>query len=378
MSPTKIIIYVASAWFLYRLARSPRDPALRAVVACLVFRLISAPSTMAAVQARSGGILTPSIAKLILNLAVNASWFSLMLFFLFATAGSLRRAQREALLLGAVSGAMALAVFTTADRDHAFPTGGSLPAQIPASVAAFYVLAAGYGAYAILQAGRWALRYASESTRRTQWGLRLAALGLGLSGIAAALRCIAVVIRWGGGTVPAVMSSAVSTLAPVGIAVFVVGVCLAGLVAKIAALRVWARHRRTYHELRPLWELLNEAFPQDALDRKPRSRWHDRLSPHRMHRRYWRRVIEIRDGLVQLSPQLTDVGFDPEQPVHEQVDKLQNALRRQHDGTTPSASTAVLIAAPSQEGVEADVHQLVHLARAVAEQTSAPAEPNPA
>jgi hypothetical protein len=91
----------------------------------------------------------------------------------------------------------------------------------------------------------------------------------------------------------------------------------------------------------------------------------DRLSLRRVHRRYWRRVVEIRDGLVQISPHLADVDFIPRRPAHEQVDKFREALRRQREGVQPGSPSAVLVAAPPREGAEADVEQLVNLARAL-------------
>ncbi|TDD41342.1 hypothetical protein E1288_32690 [Saccharopolyspora elongata] len=48
------------------------------------------------------------------------------------------------------------------------------------------------------------------------------------------------------------------------------------------------------------WPTAATVTHKDALDRQPRSQWRERFSPRRAHRHYWRRVIEIRDGLVQL------------------------------------------------------------------------------
>ncbi|KAA5825453.1 hypothetical protein F1721_32990 [Saccharopolyspora hirsuta] len=373
MSLTKLAIIVALAWFSYRLARSPRDLALRAVVACLFCRLFAAPSTIAALRDLTGGALPPSVGKLVMNIALNASWFFLLLFFLFAAAGSVVRAWREAALMLGASASMALAVLLTPDSDSAFPTSGALPVVFPApSVAAFYLVGMAYIAYATASAAIWAWRYATESGRRTRVGLQLAAIGLIGEATTTTVRASIVIIRWTGGSVPPSFAHAVDSLVPVALLIFVVGVCWAGLTARISEFRVWARHRRVYHQLYPLWARLHDVFPDDALERNPTSLWFDRLSPLRMHRRFWRRLIEIRDGLVQLGPQLIDAGYDAERPAHQQTAVLEEALRRQHEGVRPSGRSAVLIAAPDRPDLHADIEELVALAQALPSRPSAP------
>ncbi|WP_338064860.1 amidohydrolase family protein [Amycolatopsis lexingtonensis] len=58
-----------------------------------------------------------------------------------------------------------------------------------------------------------------------------------------------------------------------------------------------------------MWRELHAVFFADALDHAPTRSWLDTLLTHRIGHRYWRRVIEIRDGLLQLSPQLVDAGW---------------------------------------------------------------------
>src|SRR5207248_6312107 len=98
--------------------------------------------------------------------------------------------------------------------------------------------------------------------------------------------------------VPATVNAAVTALIFLGGTVFFVGVLYPAVVNRWVSLGRWHRHWRAYRALHPLWSALHEAFPSDVLDRGPRTWWRDRLSVRHMHRRYWRRVIEIRDGLV--------------------------------------------------------------------------------
>ncbi|WP_020659609.1 MAB_1171c family putative transporter [Amycolatopsis benzoatilytica] len=64
--------------------------------------------------------------------------------------------------------------------------------------------------------------------------------------------------------------------------------------AAIPAVAAWRRRYRQYTQLRPLWQLLAAAEPSIALN--PRVGWWN------MRLRVYRRVIEIRDGLLDLQP----------------------------------------------------------------------------
>jgi hypothetical protein len=370
MSLTQFLTLVL-VWFLYRLARSPRNPALWAVVTCIAFQLLGATTVVAYIRTLFDDMPASSILKLLMNLALNISRYGLMMFFLISTGGSRLRAKVEGAVLVAVCAAMATAVLILPSgmRNTAYPSSGSLPQNMGIlGVAPFYIIGGGYTVYATVQTARWALRYANESSRRARLGLRGAAVGLCCYAIAAALRTVVTIIRWAGqpGFATDLMATT-NRLIPLGTYLFLIGVCYVGLAARLAALRVWIRHRRIYHELWPLWAQLHHVFPSDELDRMSTPRWLDRLLPQRVSYRYWRRVIEIRDGLVQLSPQLVDAGFDPSLPAENQIDNIQTALSRQSQGHTPQSQTAVMVAAPEALDINSDVQQLVRLARALAQ-----------
>jgi len=137
-----------------------------------------------------------------------------------------------------------------------------------------------------------------------------------------------------------------------------IGFVLPGARVRWVAGRVWWRHLRDYHRLRPLWTMLHEAFPEDALSRAPASAWRDTLSLRAVNRRFYRRVIECRDGLVRASGRLP--AGAPTDPAAI-ADWLRAALR-----TTPSEDDIVAahpIAVPADGGLEADVRELVALSR---------------
>jgi hypothetical protein len=363
------VFTIALAWFLYRLARSPRDPALWAVVACVAFHILASPTMTIEIRSWLGGMISPNVTKLVTNLFLNVSRYSLMLFFLISAGGPRRRMAWDGALLVTVCSAMAAAILATPSdtEGDVYPPGGTLPGDMTlAGTASFYLAGNMYTVYTAIQTGRWAWRYASESGQRARRGLRVAALGLSCYAVAATARSVVTIIRFSGRTgFGSSVLGWLDQLAPTGTLVFLVGVAYVGLSARLAALLVWARHRRTYHELRPLWAHLHAVFPDNELDRTHNRPWTEHLLLRRVHRRYLRRVVEIRDGLVELSPQLIEAGFNPDRPAHEQVAVFREALYRQAHGHQPESRSAILVAAPKTSDIRSDVEQLVALARAL-------------
>ncbi|MGV4985741.1 DUF6545 domain-containing protein [Streptomyces sp. NRAIS4] len=116
----------------------------------------------------------------------------------------------------------------------------------------------------------------------------------------------------------------------------------------------------------PLWQVLNEAYPEHALYRMPTTPWRDHLLPLGVHRRYYRRVIECRDGLVRVSPHLAPLAG----PVEDQpgwADNLADQLCAALDGERSQAAPAqaVPVAMPATHSLEGDVRQLAQLSDAV-------------
>lgn len=86
-----------------------------------------------------------------------------------------------------------------------------------------------------------------------------------------------------------------------------------------------------------------------------------------MHRRYYRRAIECRDGLVRISPYInpsqTGASGDTTSGA-ELSDRLRHALRAHGSGELSSAH-AVAVAVPPDPSLEADVRELIVLADAL-------------
>jgi hypothetical protein len=142
-----------------------------------------------------------------------------------------------------------------------------------------------------------------------------------------------------------------------GIVLCLIGISYPAAMIRLGALRVWWHHLRAHHRLAPLWTELNSHFPEDRLSRVPVSRWRDTVSLRGVHRRYYRRVIECRDGLVRISPYIGQQGDDL-------AAKLREALRARASGQT-ATQDAVPLAVPERDGLDADVEQLVTLSYAL-------------
>jgi hypothetical protein len=95
----------------------------------------------------------------------------------------------------------------------------------------------------------------------------------------------------------------------------------------------------------------------------------DLLSLRAVHRRYYRRVIECRDGLVWISPYLAQQrarsgeSEDRACPT-ELAGLLRAALRARAEGRTVDVR-ATRVAMPDGEGLDDDVRELVDLADAL-------------
>jgi hypothetical protein len=186
----------------------------------------------------------------------------------------------------------------------------------------------------------------------------------------------AIIIRWAGGeAAPAELATGGTAETTLGFyaAMFLllpgIVLCLAGIsypaaVVRLGALRIWWRHLRAYHRLAPLWTELNSRFPEDRLSRVPVTRWKDVLSLRGVHRRYYRRVIECRDGLVRISPYIDQQDND------DLAVKLRRALRA-HASGEGVPQDAVPLALPEQDGLDADVEQLMTLSAALRGQPAA-------
>jgi len=346
-----IVLYLILAWKLTHLARAPHDLPLRSVTACIACAAAAYPFGIAFTQHPGAGAarwLMLIQCSLLLGMAYCLDCF--FLFSLFAPVEARQRAVRRAFALATGITAMAVAAAM-------IPPGTSLTSEQVAAVAVMYLaFDLSIGCF-LADALRWTLRGIHGAD--PVLGRALAAASTGLALMIAGLIPLAgiVVLRWARLPSTSVLVTIGLTVVVPGILVFLAGICYPGTVMRLSAVRVWNRHRRASRQLAPLWEELHQAFPEDALARVPASRWRDSLSPWAVHRRYYRRIIECRDGLVRLSPRL---GETSEAPLAERLLVALQAVPAQRP------ATAVPVAIPSATGLDEDAAELITLAREVA------------
>ncbi|UOX90369.1 hypothetical protein MUY14_07015 [Amycolatopsis sp. FBCC-B4732] len=366
MTPLVLAYGIVSAvlllWLAGRLARNPRNAALRSVTALVACLAVAFPFGAAADKGAHVLGLPPMIARLVQHGLLLVGVYSLVCFFLFSArerAAARRRVGWYAGLLLAAETVLFVAALAT-------PASARTNDQSVPSVAVFFIAADVFMAVGFAAAAVWAWRYAREAGGRLARGLRIAAVGLVAIVLANCVFVPAIVLgliyhvgvadRAGSaGTV--VGALAVTVLLMPGVLLFLAGVSYPAAMTRVGAMRIWWRHRRGYRQLAPLWTVLHSEFPDDALDRVPAAPWRDALRLRGTHRRYYRRVVECRDGLVRISPYLARTDASADLPS-----RLQQALAA-HAAGEPAQTKAVPVALPEGDGLDSDVRELVRLAR---------------
>jgi hypothetical protein len=355
---------------LYMLVRKPRDAGLRAVTVLVTSWVVAYPFGVAADRGVDFVGVEPMVLRLIQHSLLLVGAYSLICFFLFSafdTRSASARAWWHGLPLSVALSVLIIAtVIMPADLRAA---GAVLPvAQHPGhvgvpSIGMFYTTANSYLLFAFVAAWVLTRRYARGAEPRLRRGLLLASVGLTVLVIVHFLFVAGSIVRWAGGTVPRlVFVIGIGVLLP-GVLLFVIGVSYPAMVMRLAALRVRWRHRQMYQHLGPLWTALHAAFPEHHLTRVPTSPWRDAVSLQGVHRRYYRRVIECRDGLVRISPHVTQLCQNGRQD-DSLADLLRDALRA-HAAGEPAPPHARPVAIPTATGLNADVDELVALSEAL-------------
>ncbi|MFI9383212.1 MAB_1171c family putative transporter [Kutzneria sp. NPDC052558] len=341
-------------WKGAQLARTPRRISLWFVVACFLLSAMAfavQPQAGVGIEAGVSGA-GPIWLMWLGNALLLTMLYSLICVFVFS-AGQGRKAWRQA-VREAVRLALTLAVL------------GMLAATVPQSLApddyppatldAFRFVANAYTVYGVITCIVWMFRHTRITQRWLALGLTVSSVGQVIIALGSALIAVSMVIQLARPDSTIALQLPTPVVA-VGNLVILAGFTVPGARVRWVAAKVWWRHLRDYHRLRPLWMMLHEAFPEDALNRAPASAWRDVLSVRAVNRRFYRRVIECRDGLVRASGRL---GADsPGDPA-----ALAAWLRRAlGDRSAPDSAEARPLAVPPDGGLESDVRELVALSR---------------
>ncbi|MGP3775432.1 MAB_1171c family putative transporter [Streptomyces sp. SDT5-1] len=359
----------AVVWKLYQWAKAPQDRSLRSVALCLTSAALSYPLAMPGGATGFNTVAGHGAAKLVQNLLLLATVYFLMCFYLYAAAderASRHRARLEAVLVVAV-GSVITAATVTVPHQALAGSFATTDMTVP-QVALFYVLTGVYLMYALVAAGTWTRRYARMSAKPHSTGLWTAGVGMVLMAAACAVRAVIVGIRWGGGSVPGTVVAAVAVVLALSVLLFVFGITYSGVRTRISLCRLWLRRRSEHARLEPLWKLMAEAAPHAVFAVDSGSR-RDRWRARGVHRRHHRRVVECRDGLVEISPYLP-ANSTSERPWHEVspelvAQHLRDAVRSRKNPSAELAPARPMAAIPGQRSRDADIQQLLVLSDAL-------------
>ncbi|MFJ4649653.1 MAB_1171c family putative transporter [Nocardia sp. NPDC088792] len=364
----RIVEWVAVAglvWMLSLVARRPQDIPLRWITAMVACWTANVSCIM---QATEGGYLLgldPMWWQLIGQILVVTGAYCQVRFFSFTLLDEQRatvRGKWNALMLVIVVIVLVVAtVIMPADLRLVAAKVASRQepdAHGVAAIAWFYTTANAFVVYAnvmsVVLVGS-AVRYAAGWFRRA---LLITTVGL----TTLLLDCIIFVFNGAVLFVDIDLPTPVHTTGVVlllpGMALTVIGISLPAAVTRVTTARIWLSHGRIYHALAPLWDLLHAEFPEDALTRLPTNH---RIRLSGVHRRFYRRVIECRDGLVRISPHVAKVRNEGLADAALAV-QLVAALDLRSAGSSVGESAAP-IALPTADGLDADVSALVALSR---------------
>ncbi len=359
-----LIASAALAWMLTQVRRRPGDLRLHALTGLIVLWVVSAPFGVAGNGQLQLGGLDRLDARLVEYLLRIAAAYCLVLFFLI-TVGTKPRRNRAVLLHAvppiAVGAGMAVAASSVPAElrgaTAALATASGTGPTGVAGAALFYLLGNLYFAFAFGVALVWVHRYRPAARGPLRRGLTITEVGLVFLVVSTGLFIVSNLVRWWGSVPPSLLGVVGVMLLLPGIAAFLVGVLVPGVLLRLSLFRVWREHRRVYHELRPLWQALHDVFPENSMASPSPGSLRDCLAIGFVHRRHYRRVVECRDGLVRLSPYLPADGLD--EPTREHLRQALEAARR---GEAPPSEAAVL-ARPAGERFVDDVDSLLRLSR---------------
>ncbi|WP_030442400.1 MAB_1171c family putative transporter [Actinoplanes subtropicus] len=295
-----------------RLPTLLRDRRQRAMWACLCAGSVAETFTFPAVARATG-------RPILIHLLVVVSAFLLLRFLAVLTGRGVPRGQWA--LTGTVLAAL-VALDAVAGGIGPSP---DRPDDAAAATVAFWVVREGY-LVAVLTGGIvlfWSVaRTAPAGLPRL--GLRTIAAGWALIALSAAA-ALPLLLGAGGLTAPARHLAGAGTLLAVG----------GALVPAGRRARVVLAEYRSLLALRPLWTAVRDAFPEVVLF-SPRRAVVELAGVDDVRLRLYRRVIEIRDGMLALRPYVH--GVLPETPEAEAA-AIAEALRRRAEGAPPSGSS---------------------------------------
>jgi hypothetical protein len=360
-----VLFAAALAWRIYQVARAPTVPNW-AVTACVAGFAAAFLLQQQVISDAFDDLAGRGGARVANNALLACGICALVVFFLGSALGPLRRYGRVVVELVPLAAAIVLMIVAM-DLTPPELRGVALgPSTVHVSgIALFYLGAGVYLIYGLIACTAWIVRYLRVADRNLRIGLRMSAAGLASAAIGSIFRAVYIVVAWAFGPVVRILLLLGVPFVILGGVLFLLGVTYPGVRARLSAMRRRRQHRREHQALAPLWTVLVSAFPSIVLRTPPRgpAEW---LSPRSIHRVYYRRVIEIRDGLVQLSPYLAaDFGEVVATDPGAAANALKTALERHAAGEDNDGRAKQVLPAGADD-IESDVQPLLALSAAMA------------
>ncbi|AOS62958.1 MAB_1171c family putative transporter [Actinoalloteichus hymeniacidonis] len=307
------LTFVAAGYRAYRALRSPRDRsnpgrwALAGLLGALGFAFLFLAPAIQEIEGR----LYPNLGRLLSNTAtLTAALAALTLVLYLAYPQEQARTRVPRRLATYVVSVIAMWVlFFVSDIPESRGLFSEYYSTHP-TLAGYVLVYSAYLGTVLVDLGRLTLRYSSATSGALRVGLRLLALGclLGLSYIAeklvstlrqtlhgpdaAAEFCVHPFENFG--CTMAVGMPAISVL------VMLIGISLPVAAPVVVRVVRWPLEYRVHRELRPLWNALYSAVPEIALT-SPQAVTGS-YARRDVGMRLYRRVIEIRDGVLVVRP----------------------------------------------------------------------------
>lgn len=321
-----VVAVVGVAWLGQQLLRRSISLRLHALFGLVAFWLLSWPFGVTA-NTHSGWLgLDAMSARTIEHVMRLLGAYCLMVFITATSEPSPRGPRTDALrrLIPLAVAVAALLVDTALipvglrDEVAAVANGTTTgPRQVGVPTQAlFFIIENAYFVIAFIQVARWAggrLHYSLHPQLRR--GIQIVQAGaIGLVVATALLITSDIVDLTGHHPAPPLDAAGLAIMAA-GIVVVIAGFLWPSIRSGLRAFVLRGSRRKVYDELEPLWTRLNLAFPGNSLaDVQPAARLRTRVALPSTGRgithRYYRRVVECRDGLVLLTPYLDAVDHD--------------------------------------------------------------------
>lgn len=290
-------------FLLYRLSRVRwRDRGRLALAGAFFFSAVGQLVEVSTVASFVDGQLgVPNLYRLVAYLcALCIGLCEAVLVTHWTEAGRSTGKLRARLVFSAVCVAGYLVAFA-AGNDRADPSRFDVDHADSPAVAAFVLI---YVAVQISYLGDVAVvgwRFSLVAQRTwLRTGLRIAAIGGAIGVVEALTKASYVAVGLAGGR-PRGGESVDAGIVMVASLFLLTGWATPALEPRVAAVRGWLVRYRGLHTLYPLWRALYDAMPAIALQ-PPAGRWSAVWSPRDVKLRALRRVIEIRDGRLNLAP----------------------------------------------------------------------------